>query len=1526
MTGRRGWLLVGASLVLVVAVGVTLVEVFRLPSAERSDIVGFGGFALALAGVVVSVLGWLRRVGRGVEARSVSVVADSLAEGVFGQWRTAAGERGLLTPALIPVGWSWSPQPVTGTLTAALDGGFGPLPGTAVVTEGQLRAGGGRDELFAVYAGLASGRVVVVGPAGSGKSGSAVLLVLDALEHRERVGDTERARVPVPVLFTAHGWDPTTNSAGGWLSAQLVATYPVFQHRGGQAEAAAVVAAGAVTLILDGLDEMDQALRPAALRALNDAPFRVVVLTRDQEMVQASEAAWLTGAAALGLHEVTSPAGADYLEKACNGPPPSGWSQLLTELREHPDSVLSHGLSTPLMLNLVRDTYQTGDDVSELLTCPTTDHLKQHLIARAVPAAYTQRPGQPKPRYSLTQATQALTFIARQMNHDGSRDLAWWQIPRWAPTTPRLLISMLTTGLIGALLSALTVGLVDLLWGFVKGSVTGGLMGVLTDMLLGIALGWGIGLPFGAWSARGNRTPKLVKNWRAINTPLVLTTGLIYGLASGFAIILAFTTADYLIAELVTESSLAFLPILWLMWGLVIGFVVGPLSRLIEGEKRPHGRQKAWHDARVFGAGLGLAGFAADLMEPQHQFSIALLFGLWFGGAGALVGGFAGVFADGFTDRLVEGDKRPRSPRESWRDDQVFGLVFGLVVGLMVGLGWVLAGGVLLRGNWLFLGVEVALTLGLVCGITSSATWPTTVAWLLLRRSGVPAFGLMAFLEDARARGVLRTVGAVYQFRHAILQDHLAGNGHTTQSPTTFPRLRRVGRGVEARSVSVVADSLAEGVFGQWRTAAGERGLLTPALIPVGWSWSPQPVTGTLTAALDGGFGPLPGTAVVTEGQLRAGGGRDELFAVYAGLASGRVVVVGPAGSGKSGSAVLLVLDALEHRERVGDTERARVPVPVLFTAHGWDPTTNSAGGWLSAQLVATYPVFQHRGGQAEAAAVVAAGAVTLILDGLDEMDQALRPAALRALNDAPFRVVVLTRDQEMVQASEAAWLTGAAALGLHEVTSPAGADYLEKACNGPPPSGWSQLLTELREHPDSVLSHGLSTPLMLNLVRDTYQTGDDVSELLTCPTTDHLKQHLIARAVPAAYTQRPGQPKPRYSLTQATQALTFIARQMNHDGSRDLAWWQIPQWAPTTPRLLISMLTTGLIGALLSALTVGLLWVLIGLAAGGKHDTQGVSSPTWVATVQLLALGCGIGLPFGAWSARGNRTPKLVKNWRAINTPLVLTTGLIYGLAAGSVVWFADLLVAPLASFLARGLAFGLVTIRVGVFAKSEKSPQNPRARQLNDRVVVLTAGIAVGLIGFWFWFMGTDDTEPAIEGIAIYGFAVGLMYWSVRKFPARLAVSVVERAGYLQSPSESWRDDRSVGFIVGIVVGLATGLGYGTAWLLIGLFLLHERFATLQIANKFAVSLGAGIVIWLLCWITFPSTWPTRLSWRQLQYSRHVPAVRLMHFLEDARTRGILRTVGTVYQFRHATLQDHLAEQTTSSDAASSPTHQSV
>jgi hypothetical protein len=131
---------------------------------------------------------------------------------------------------------------------------------------GRLRGGRLRD-LHAVYGGLGSGRLVIVGAPGSGKSGAAVLLVLAALEHRQQVPETDRQRVPVPVMFTLHGWDPNTQRVGDWLAARLQETYPLFAGKGGRAEAAALVGAGRIAVILDGLDEIAEELRPVALRA-----------------------------------------------------------------------------------------------------------------------------------------------------------------------------------------------------------------------------------------------------------------------------------------------------------------------------------------------------------------------------------------------------------------------------------------------------------------------------------------------------------------------------------------------------------------------------------------------------------------------------------------------------------------------------------------------------------------------------------------------------------------------------------------------------------------------------------------------------------------------------------------------------------------------------------------------------------------------------------------------------------------------------------------------------------------------------------------------------------------------------------------------------------------------------------------------------------------------------------------------------------------------------------------------------------
>ncbi|MGH3924826.1 MAG: hypothetical protein ACRDTT_18525, partial [Pseudonocardiaceae bacterium] len=488
------------------------------------------------------------------------------------------------------------------------------------------------------------------------------------------------------VLFTAHGWDPTTCSVQDWLSARLAADYPLFQHRGGHDGAKALVNDGKIALILDGLDEMDEAARPAALRALSDAPFRVVVLSRSNEMVQATAAAWLVGAVALYLHDVTGPEAADYLQRARAGPIPSGWAQLLSELREHPDSVLTRTLANPLTLTLVRDTYRAGDDISPLLDTTqyrSRDDIEQHLIARVLPDAYTPRPGRPKPRYTLTQAEQALAFIARQMNQDHTRDLAWWRIPRWSPAAPRILASMLACGLLGGLVGALAFGLMF--------GLTFGLDAQFA--LMGFGFGFGFGLPFGLAYGRAGREPKRVKNWRAISLRHVLTAGLAYGVGVG---LVGSFVASLMMALILNISSGISPRTFGLMFGLMIGFMFGlpfGLKRdlvfgLAEDKGSPQGPLKNWRQGLAVGLTFG--------------FVFGLLAGLWGGlilglvvtlGVALMVGfvrWLVGRIIVGLAAGFEEGESSPQGPRESWRDDRVFGLAVGLTFGLAVGIGGVL--------------------------------------------------------------------------------------------------------------------------------------------------------------------------------------------------------------------------------------------------------------------------------------------------------------------------------------------------------------------------------------------------------------------------------------------------------------------------------------------------------------------------------------------------------------------------------------------------------------------------------------------------------------------------------------------------------------------------------------------------------------------------------------------------------------------------------------------------------------------
>jgi hypothetical protein len=493
------------------------------------------------------------------------------------------------------------------------------------------------------------------------------------------------------VLLTLSGWDPLTQRLHDWLATRLATDY-LFrkseEHAGGVVSR--LIGAGRIAVFLDGLDEIPEAVRPVALRALDEqANFRMVLLSRVEELLTAVAAAGpLSGSAGLELLPVSAEDAAEYLTRCQTQPLPDAWRGLVQHIRLHPSGAVAQALDTPLMLTLMRDTYRT-DQRFDPERFADRAAVEDHLLARVLPAAYDDgRPGQPPSRYSLAQAERWLGAIAHRMNSEGSRDLAWWQVPWWRPAWPRTAASCLFLGILA--------GAAGFCWaGPAAGLGAGGVVGLSVTM----------SLTYG----RAGDSPQLLGRlqWRDFvvreNFQFGIIGGGAIGLALGVALLLAHGRVVMLFGGLVFG----------LLAGVVGGFVTG-LSNRSADSRTPIDPVSCWRQDRQYTLTAGIAG----------------------GLVGSLIGGSClGLLAD-LTDQGI----------------------FGLIDGFLSGIALVTVGGLLL-----------SLALSLV----GSVTWRVFLASLQLRRRNEAPVRLVRFLSDARERHVLRTVGPVFQFRHARLQDRV---------------------------------------------------------------------------------------------------------------------------------------------------------------------------------------------------------------------------------------------------------------------------------------------------------------------------------------------------------------------------------------------------------------------------------------------------------------------------------------------------------------------------------------------------------------------------------------------------------------------------------------------------------------------------------------------------------------------------------------------------------------------------------
>ncbi|MFF2205065.1 hypothetical protein [Streptomyces sp. NPDC058145] len=646
------------------------------------------------------------------------------------------------------------------------------------------------------------------------------------------------------------------------------------------------------------------------------------------------------------------------------------------------------------------------------------------------------------------------------------------------------------------------------------------------------------------------------------------------------------------------------------------------------------------------------------------------------------------------------------------------------------------------------------------------------------------------------------------------------------------------------------ADELARAVWTQWQEEAGLRRLLEPPPLPPRWRVTGRDLSGPVGAATAKGrwarFEPLPGLAAVTQERLRAGGGLDDLHAVYGGLASGRLLLLGAPAVGKTATAVLLLLAALRHRARpdLSAKERARVPVPVLLTLDGWDPAREKPTEWAAQRLSREYTLFAGRGGRGRARQLLESGRVALFLDGLDEVDgNKLRGAMVTALAQAPCRLVLVSRALEAVlTAKRCARLGSAVALEIQPVEPAEAATYLLDQLPDPAPAAWRALTDRLLHAPDSAVARALAKPLTITLVRDIYADDGPVDELLDSArfdTSSEVENHLLDHAVTAAYTPRAGTPAPRWSAETAERTLRFVARRLAGEGDRDLRWWHITGWAEVRPRRLA-------------------MWALVSVVCGVPTSVvMWLASPT-LSTVLLAVPGAVL----GGWAA-GDRFAELSDpqplqsaGWRDIFTPGAIVSGVVEWLVLGTA-----------------------ATLSVPLLPGDNPPPA---------WLCFLTT-LPLGYTGV----LVTGRGHQIVAGVPFLSAGAGSWYDDVREHYNRPPLQDTRSVG----PRDVWRHHLGLRLVLGLLTGVAVGLLAGP---LVAWFLGSPLGALAAFSGALLTAVMAGPVC-----NTAVATAATAL---QLSAREGTP-VRLMAFLEDARRRNLLRATGPVYQFRHARLQERLA-----------------